>query len=69
MAKRFPANSIHLMKICRTQKGWWYNLAVDGKTTDGARVSESWPGRGLPCITINSSLRDLYRAALQLLFL
>lgn len=29
MAKRFPVNSTHLMKICRTQKGWWCNLAVE----------------------------------------
>lgn len=29
MAKRFLANSIHLMKICTTQKGLQCNLAAE----------------------------------------
>lgn len=45
MAKRFPVNSIHLMKSCRTQKGWQYNLAVE------------WPDhRWCPCFRILAGL-------------
>lgn len=31
-----------------------------GGSTDGARVSDSWPGRGLPRVTTGGGLRALY---------
>lgn len=69
MAKRFPANSIHLMKNCAGEKGWRCNLAVEQWEHRWHLCFRFLASRGLPGVTTPSSLRDLYRAALQLLFL
>lgn len=69
MTQRFPANSIHLMKNCTGEKGWRCNLAAECGKDRWHPCSRFLPGHGLPGVAVNSSLRDLYRAAVQLLFL
>lgn len=57
------------MKTYAGEKGWRVIWLRSGGSTDGARASASWPGRGLPRVPIDSGLRDLYEVAGQLLFL
>lgn len=67
--QRFPANSIHLMKNCTRERGWQYNLAAEWQGSRWCPGSGILAGCGLAGVATNSSLRDLYRVAMQSLFL
>lgn len=69
MTQRLPANSIQLMRNRAAEKGWRCNLAVEWREHRWRPGSRFLAGHGLPGVDTNSSLRDLYQAALQLLFL
>lgn len=62
MTQRLPANSIQLMRNLAAEKGWRCNLAVEWREHRWRPGSRFLAGH-------HSSLRDLYQAALQLLFL
>lgn len=57
------------MKNCTRERGWQYNLAAEWQGSRWRPGSGILAGCGLAGVATNSSLRDLYRVAMQLLFL
>ena len=57
------------MKNCTSERGWQNNLAAEWQGSRWHLGSRILAGCGLAGVATNSSFRDFYRVAMQLLFL